>query len=361
MKNVIKIASLALALVFTLNSCKEDTFKITGEIDGASNQSIVLEKSDFYGRWILLDSTKIKDNGQFEIKFPAPGAPDIYRLSLGKGYIYFPIDSTETINVKSSVSEFGRDFTLSGSKKAEQMEEFEKEIHSYQGYNSSDSLSELKKRIFTKYIKDFPGSIVSFYILTKTIDGKPLYSPTDNIDTKYFGAVATGFKSIRPDDPHTALLEQTYLNAKKRKNAESGKFMTLEANEIKVLEIELPDESGKIIKLSDVVGNGKPVAVIFSALTASESPEFNMELAKIYDRYKGNVEFYNVSLDPDQYTWRESAVNIPWITVYAPAQFNSEAARLYNVNQIPTIFVYDRQGELVDRPTTLSDFEKLIK
>lgn len=357
----LKSISIILALFLSLTSCKDKDFKIAGEIEGGANQSIVLEKSDFYGRWLPLDSIKIKDNGSFKFKFPAPGSPEIYRLSLGDGYIYVPIDSTETINVKSTYAGFGREFTLSGSVNAELMENFEKDLQGYKNISSADSLNAFKRTIYSKYMKDHPGSIVTFYILTKIINDKALYNPNDLNDAKYFAAVATGFKSMRPNDPHTELLEQTSLNAMKRRKAETGNITTLEAEEISFLEIELPDETGKNVKLSDVVGKGKNVLLIFSVLTASDSPEFNVQLAKIYNKYKGNIEFYNVAIDPDQYTWRDAAKNLPWITVYDPAQLNSETLRLYNVNNIPTIFVINRQGELVGRPTSLEEFEELMK
>lgn len=214
--------------------------------------------------------------------------------------------------------------------------------------------------VYSKYIKDAPGSIVNFYILTKTVDGKPLYSPSDPQDRKYFGAVATGFKSVRPDDPHTALLENTTLQALRQKSSEEGKYLSIEAEEITLIDIAAQDENGNMVKLSDVAGKGKPVVVIFSALNLPESPELNMALANIYRKHARNVEFYNVSLDEDQYAWREAARNLPWITVYSPGQGASEDAIHYNVYELPAYFIYNSEGELVDRPLTLQQLDKSL-
>lgn len=354
------IKSLLLLIpALAICSCSNNKFKIKGEIYGAEEKSIILEKSDFQGRWLPVDSTHINKNGGFSFSFPSPVAPDIYRLSLNNQYIYIPVDSTETITLTSSYDKFGQDFSLAGSRNAEMMEKFEKQLHAT-NTSHPDSLVAFKRSVFSNYMKDFQGSILSFYILTKTIDGKPLYNPSDKTDSKYFAAVATGFQEKRPDDPHTALLETTALNALRQKNSETGKFKEIEAEEITLIDMDLQDETGKNVKLSDIAGKGKPVVVIFSLLNQPESPELNIALAQIYNKKSGNVEFYNVSLDADQYEWREAAKNLPWVTVYSPGQSSSPEALKYNVFQIPSFFIYNANGELSSRPMTVDELNKSL-
>ena len=358
-KNYSKYLFLLIATIGFLSSCSNHKFKIKGEIYGGEEKSIVLEKSDFQGRWLPVDSTKINRNGGFSFSFPTPLAPDIYRLSLNNQYIYIPVDSTETITVATSYDKFGNDFTLSGSRNAEMMEKFEKELQRVQ-YSNPDSLSAFKRNVFSNYMKDSRGSILSFYILTKTIDGKPLYNPADNEDSKYFGAVATGFKDLKPEDPHTLLLEQTAIQARKQRNSQAGNYRAIEAPEIAMIDMNLQNEKGDYVKLSDVAGHGKPVVVIFSLLNNPEAPQFNIDLAKLYNKMGGKVEFYNVSLDADQYAWREAAANLPWVTVYSPGQSNSKEARQYNVFQVPSFYIYSANGDLQSRPMTLKELEKAL-
>lgn len=350
---------LLFATLPILFSCSNHKFKIKGEIYGAQEKSLVLEKADFQGRWIAVDSTKTNKNGGFSISFPTPPSPDIYRLSLNDKYVYFPVDSTETITLNTSYEKFGRDFSLAGSRNAEMMAEFEKSLMNV-NHSNPDSLANFKRQVYSQYMMDAPGSILSFYILTKTLDGKPLYDPMDRNDRKYFSAVATGYKTLRPDDPHTALLEQTALNALKLHNSEVGKYRQLEAEEISVIDIDLPDENGNNQKLSSFVGKGKPVVVIFSLLNYEDSPELNIQLAQIYNRVKDRVVFYNVSLDADQYAWREAAKNLPWTTVYSPGESSSQDAINYNVFQVPSFYIYNAEGELTSRPMTLEELNKSI-
>ncbi|MCH5239525.1 MAG: DUF4369 domain-containing protein [Muribaculaceae bacterium] len=356
-KKVFKSGVCILSSALMFIACSNNDFHLKGEIYGAEQKTLVLERTGFQGEWIPVDSVKINKNGGFSMKFPSPDSPEIFRLVLNGRYIYIPIDSNETLTISSSFEKFGNDFKLSGSPNAERLEQFEKELQS-QDTSNPDSLIDFKRGIYTKYMKDLPGSIISFYILTKTVDDKPLYNPSNSDDIKYFSAVATGFKTARPEAPQTKLLEQTALNALKIKNKEEGKFRSIEAEEISLIDIDLQNENGQNVKLSDIAGNGKPVVVIFSLLNHQDSPDLNLQLAQIYNKHNGKVEFYNVSLDADQYSWREAARNLPWITVFSPGQDASVDARHYNVFQIPSFFIYDSQGVLTSRPLTLDELDK---
>lgn len=358
-KNCSKFIFPVLIILGFLSSCRNHEFKIKGEVYGAENMTMALEKPDFQGFWQVVDSIHINRNGGFSFTFPTPSSPEIFRLALNDQFIYFPVDSTETITINTSLDKFGQDFSLAGSLNATKLEQFEKELQSIKNTHP-DSLATFKRNVYSNYMKDAPGSILSFYILTKTVDGKPLYDPTDSQDRKYFGAVATGYKTVRPEDPHTAILEQTALNALKLKNKEKGNFLQIEANELVMIDMDLPNEYGENVKLSDVTGHGKSVVVIFSLLNHPDSPQLNIDLANIYERVKNNVEFYHVSLDADQYAWREAAKNLPWITVYSPGQNESAEAIRYNVFQIPSFYIYNREGELTSRPLTIAELNKSL-
>lgn len=358
--NFLATGACALALSAILGSCGEPSFKIKGEISGADNQSLVLEKSDFYGRWVAIDSTRTSSSGSFSISRPAPAAPEIFRLALGDRYIYLPIDSVETVTLTSSLKDYGNEYSLSGTPNAEAMERFEKELMALPADISADSLDSFKRSVYSKYMRDAQGSIVSYYILTKVIGNRPLFDPQGKNDYKYFAAVATGFKELRPGDPRTRLLEKTSMDAIKRRNAERGIRLQVEANEISVIDIDLPDENGKNRKLSDIVGKGKPVVVMFTLLTHPDAPASNIELSKLYNSLGGNAEFYQVSLDPDQYAWRDAARNLPWVTVFDNAGQYSTAARDYNVSDIPTFFVYDSKGELKARAANVQELRRQL-
>jgi alkyl hydroperoxide reductase subunit AhpC len=91
------------------------------------------------------------------------------------------------------------------------------------------------------------------------------------------------------------------------------------------------------------------------------SPTLNIELGETYEKYKNRgLVIYQVSLDSDLHFWRNAAVNIPWVCVRDPQSVYSEAAAMYNVRQLPTLFILDRQGNLVQRVENLEQLEGIL-
>ncbi len=337
-------------------SCSDHEFKVKGKIDGAREQAVIMEKSDFQGRWIVVDSTHISPSGTFSFKAPSPGAPEVYRLSIDGDYIYFPVDSVETVSVKGSVPGLASNYTLAGTEQAEKMAEFDHLLS--RAIATKGDLQSLKRTVFEKYIRDSRGSILSYYVLTKTIDGQPLFDPADREDIKYYAAVATAFKQFKPSDPRARYLEETALRALRDRNAAMGRNNVVEAQELKAIEITLPDTEGRQRKLTESLGRGKPLILVFSLMTDQNSPVINNELRSIQTR---GYDIWQISLDADQYGWREAARNLPWINVLDPAGDRSPAALSYNVSRIPAFFLYDASGELTGRADDIEALRKLAK
>lgn len=349
---------MAVAGVLAMTGCGRDNeFRIEGDVEGAADRSIVLEKADFQGRWTAIDSTRTDKNGKFRIEATAPGAPEIYRLSMDGRFIYLPVDHTDRLTVTSTASNFGSDFSVKGTEQAEQMAQFEKELHALD-FNDASKREEFKKTVFTKYLKEARGSVFSYYVLTKTVDGKPLYDINDMGDLKYYAAVATAFDQYKPEDPHTLLLREASMNAMRKRNTEAGKQRVFEAEETGIIDMTLPDEEGNERKLSDFTGKGKKTVLIVSMMNEAESPAVNKALADVYKR--GGVEFYHVSVDDDQYAWREASRNLPWTTVFDAQGMVSGVLTKYNVTSLPTFFIYDSAGNLTARALTVKELSSKL-
>lgn len=345
------------AMCISVGCNRNPEFKVHGEVEGAEGKTLILEKADFWGRWIALDSTKVSKSGSFSMESAAPASPEIYRLSMDDRFIYFPVDSIETIRIETAADKFGMDYTLSGTPQAELLAKFDKELHAFGDLSTGDAEA-FKKNIYTNYIKESRGSIISYYVLTKIVGGKPLFDPADNSDARYYAAVATQYEQYRPDDPHGKMVQSAAKEAMRRIQSEKGPKYTMEVPEITVIDIELPNEEGNNIKLSEMVGKGKKTVVVFSLMNAPESPSFNRELNSL--RQSKGVDYYHISLDADQYAWREAARNLPWTTVFDAAGMTSSALLDYNVRSIPAFYIYDATGTLVDSAFTLDDLRKKL-
>lgn len=344
----------AVAITLGLAGChRGDRFSIGGEVYGGEGEKIVLEKADFQGNWTVIDSTRISKQGRFGFRGARPAGGEIYRLRMGDGYVYVPIDSTERITVSTRASSFGSGYTLSGSRGAERLMEFEKSLQAFLPHAADpDSAAAFKRRVYTAYIQDAPASVTSYYILTKTLPGgEPLYDMTGGEDTRYLAAVATAYDVYRPQDPHAAMLKHFALENAKRKNSDRGAAREIVAEEIEFPEILLQDEKGKSVSLRQIASNGRPVVVAFSNMTDSEAPTRNRRLNQLYQ--SGRAAIYQVSFDADRYTWREGASNLPWTTVIDPGGQTSDALRDYNIQQLPWYYLIDASGHLVRGGATI--------
>lgn len=351
-------AAASVAAITLAGGCGEKGFKINGELADSDGDKVLLEKADFSGYWTIVDSTRTDSKGNFKFSQPQQSGPEIFRLTLDDKYIYLPVDSTETLTVKSTKDKFGHDFEVAGSEQAARMAQFEKDLIAFVPYiNNTDSLKDFKRRIYNKYMHDSRGNVMSYYILTKTIGNRALFDPATE-DFRYIVAVANNFQQFRPDDAHTPFLLNLARAAQRHHNDQNGIRTVINAEEIKMLEIALNDENGKEKKLSEMVGKGKPVVVAFTLMRDGATPEINRQLAELYNA--GRIDIYNVSPDRDQYGWREAAGNLPWTTVLDPSAGQDKVFTMYNVGQLPTFFIYNANGELTARCMNVKEIKEKL-
>lgn len=348
---------LLIPLLLGAAACHDPSFSIKGEIEGADGKTLMLEKADNAGQWISIDSTRLDSKGKFSFSGHAPAAPEIYRLALDGNYVYFPVDSLDRLTLTAPAARFATDFTLEGSENAVNMAEFEKQLlAAIPNLSIPDSAASFKRRMFSRFLRDARGSVVSYYILTKTVDGKPLFDTAE--DSRYFAAVATSFRQFRPNDPRCGLLERTATEGLRRKAEARGKKRVVAANELGYFPITLPDESGNEIALADLAGKGMPVILVFEDLSDPETAPTTAELKSIAQ--SGRAKIYSVGLDADQLVWRNAARNLPFTTVYANVSKAREICSQYQVGELPTIFVIDPSGSIIGRPADIEALHKLL-
>lgn len=349
----------AAALTACLGACSDSKFRIDGEIAGAPDATVVLERSDFSGRWVAIDSTHTDQSGGFKISLAAPASPEIYRLRVGdNSFAYVPVDSTERISLKASAPSLVG-YTLTGSVAAGQMAAFEAEAATLTA-QTPDSVEHFKRKVYSDIIQPGQANVMSWHVLTKHVGDRPLFDPESDSDAKYYGAVATAYAHYRPNDPRTRLLEAMALDVQRRRADRQGRASIYQATEASMIDIELPDASGRIRKLSDMTSNGRPTVLIFGIMTAENSPAANREIASLYDRFGSKANFYEVCVDADQIGWRNAVKVLPWTVVLDAAGADSRALASYNVDTLPTIFLFNSRGELVSRASSFADASRRL-
>ncbi len=339
---------MMIIAAIVLTACNGNKFHVSGTIEGASDTTIVLEQSS-NGEWFIIDTVKVNKKGEFSIDATAPEVPSIYQLRMGNQAICFPIDSLDNLTINAKLPNFAMDYSLSGSEHAMQVMKIDKEAMRFAGGKGSDAELQTWKDQLARQIVADPSGIVAYYTINKYINGKPLFDPMNDNDLRIIGAVANAFNSFRPEDPRTDYLVNLLLDGQRRRRSMTAPTDTVYADVASIIDVKLQDYTGKEYKLSQVAADHRVVLLDFTAYGTEISPQLNKLLNDIYQSYHSHgLEIYQVSVDPDNVTWREAAKNLPWITVFDPMGINSQTVGAYNVTGIPTTFII-KGGEIVER------------
>ncbi len=379
-KSIRKFILLSVIACGFLTACNNsESFKIEGVLNSAAGDTLYLEHRDLAGL-TLLDSVILKDNGVFKFKQQAPQNPEFYQLRLGRQVVAFAVDSTETLKIKADASDLYSTFVIEDSYTNSQLrvvdnltKKISKEIDNLDkkhtsgilddvGYvNNLDSLLTGYKAEISNLILANPSSAAAYYAVFQKINDYLIFDPYNKKDYSMFGAVATSWNRYFPDTKRTKHLNDftlTALNYRRQLERQEEFFENIPIETGTGLpDIVLPDVSGKNVSLSSL--NGKVVVLEFIVYNADFSPAHNYQLNTIYNRYKSQgLEVYQISLDSDEHFWKTSADNLPWVTVRDGASVNSPLLSRYNVREIPTTFIINREGEIVSRLENISQLSE---
>ncbi len=378
-----KITSAAL-LVLTLGACNNaPQFKVEGNVNDAKGKTLYLEASGIEGIQAI-DSVKLSDNGAFSFKESRPESPEFYRLRIDNKVINFSVDSTETITINAPFADFSMGYTVVGSDNSAKIKELTlKQVElqnkvnsliaamrsnqiSYADYEEqlTDLLKNYKDDIKFNYIFSAPQSAAAYFALFQKLNDYLIFDPLNSKDdVKCFAAVAT---SLNNSYPHAIRSKNLYnIVIKGMKNTRTPKEQVIELSEDQITEagiidINLRDLKGNSRKLSDL--KGKVVLLDFSVYQTQTGAPHNLMLRELYNKYAAQgLEIYQVSLDADEHFWKTSADNLPWICVRDGNGIYSSNASIYNVKQVPTFFLINRNSEMVAREEDINDLDSSIK
>lgn len=359
---------------------QEKRFEIKGEISNADGQTIYLEQAGS-DRITVLDSVKLKGNGKFDFKRPAVTAPEFFTLRLGNQSVTLAVDSSETVTFTAPAAAFATDYTVADSPENEKIKDITRrgsdlrkelaslgEQYTNKSIDANTYTESLRSAIANykdavrNYIYENPRSASAYFTLFQRVNGLLLFDPYDRADYPAYGAVATSWDTYYPEADRSKQLVAITLDALRdyrSKNNANQNPSQIEVREQNQIDIVLPNINGRETKLSDL--KGKVVLLDFTAYQADYSGTYNMQLNKLYEKYKDRgFEIYQVSLDTDDNFWKVTASNLPWITVRDQATVNSAAARSYNVTTLPTAYLIARDGSIIARGSDISNIESQI-
>lgn len=378
-----KITFAALAAL-TITACSSGPeFQVNGDISGADGKMLYLEASGLEGI-APLDSVKLKGEGSFRFKQSRPESPEFYRLRVDNKIINFSVDSIETIQFKAPYADFETTYTVEGSENSNKIKELTLKQSNLQK-NAEELLSALrsnrirhdvfedslatliknyKNDVKVNYIYAAPNTAAAYFALFQKLNDYLIFDPLNNKDdVKCFAAVATSLNNAFPNAVRSKNLYNIVI--KGMKNTRQPQSKTLEIPQDKIVEtgiidIALRDQKGNIRKLTDL--EGKVVLLDFSVFQSPAGAPHNLMLRELYNKYASQgLEIYQVSLDADEHFWKTSAGNLPWVCVRDGNGVYSTNVAVYNVRQVPSIFLINRNNELKLRGEDIKDLEAAVK
>ena len=374
-----KIKYLFFLLLPAIVGCSQQgKFKIEGEVTDAAGKMLYIEQTGLL-KTVALDSVKLKADGAYKFKLASPEYPEFYRLRVEDKVINFAIDSTEHLVIKAGFENFATGYTVEGSEMNLQIKELRQSLSFIQAKANklTPQLSasernalladveadiEKHKEMARKIILTNPRSSAAYFAIYQKIGNTYLFSPYVKADKPYCAAVATAYNAFMPDYIRTKNLYGLVMDAikaeRKAKDSQAWREV-LDNASAGYIDIELPDRSGNVRKLSEL--EGKVVLIDFSAYQMEKSVQYTFELRELYNKYSGRgFEIYQVSLDRSKLLWEESVANIPWVCVRDENGPESVAVSTYNVQSAPTVFLMNRKGEIIARNPDFSTLDASI-
>ena len=352
-------------------------------MSGADGKMLYLEASALEGI-VPLDSVKLEGDGSFHFKQVRPVSPEFYRLRVDDKVINFSVDSTETVLVKAPYTDFATAYTVEGSPNSSKIKDLTlKQMKLQDNVNAllqsvqahkigadvfEDSLASLlknyKDEVKISYIFAAPNTAAAYFALFQKLNNYLIFDPLNNKeDIKCFAAVATSLNNYYPDADRSKNLYNIVIKGMKNTRTPQQKVVEIPEEAISetgIIDINLRDMKGNTRKLSEL--KGKAVIVDFTVYQSAVSATHNYMLRDLYDKYAvQGLEIYQVSLDADEHYWKTTADNLPWICVRDGNGIYSSIAASYNVKNVPSVFLVNKNNELSARGESIKDLEAAVK
>lgn len=371
------VVLVLFALFFSCN--KPNGFVISGKITNAEGKYLYMDELKVASS-VPIDSVKIKDDGSFEFKGKISN-PNFFLLRLNaKNFVTLLVDTTEKISVYGDAANFSRDYIVEGSPGSLLVQELNEHLtqtkhkldsirsrlivfrtnenYRFEKIRWEQELADIKKsqvEYSTNFVQKNPFSMSSVLALYQKFDDSNYVIQ----DLQSLKVAASALNTVFPKSEHVKAL---YANTKslmiQEKNNKLKAFIG--DNGTNFPDITLPDINGKGISLSSL--SGKVVLIQFWSAKDRGSRIQNQALAELYSKYKSKgLDLYQVSIDTDRNAWLEAIAQdgLSWINV---GDMNGSVAAIqaYNVSQIPSNYILDKERRIVAKNLQGPDLDKAV-
>lgn len=362
-----KLFVMGLAALMAASCTKSNTAVVDAHIEGADNKLVMVAQLSV-NQMKLVDTVRTDSKGTFKSEFAvSEETPNFYYIAYnGRRLASLVLKSGDKVKVTADT--LGQNVTIEGSEESVLMQKYETGLTSAIAQFEATS-SELGKamaarddaavqnlnaqlsRLYVKYKQDMIKSIMQNpyafanvqALYQSLMPGLPIFGGEN--DHFLFQRVHDSLQTLYPNSVYVKSLQEQIKAAQDLKLLASR---IENADETSFPNISLPDINAKNVDLSSL--EGRPFILMFWTVADPNQKMFNNDLMEIYNKYKSaGLEIYQVSIDTDKTAWATAVKeqNLPWISVCDGKGAASIAVATYNVTAIPSMFVFNRKGDIV--------------
>ena len=362
--------SLPVFVALTTMCGSRNEARIDLTVKGAPDSTMVVVSRLALNEMQVLDTVYTIGEGAECRVTVNPGSPEFIYLTYGNdGSVSLLLQDMDRVRVSAGWSDTS-DVSVDGSEESVLMQEVDRgirafnykfdslftEMSSADAEGDVDRSSALRRELGLLYVRRKQDAL--HYVLQhqRSMTVIPvLYQVAPNgqwifseaTDALVMEQVYDTLHSIYPVSPYLAALAD---EVQSRRNAMNMGNILSDAEEVDFPEIVLADVNGEERSLTSL--KGKVIVLYFWDPSVVEQRIFNVGLKEVYESYGSRgFEIYQVALTPDKTAWamQVKEQELPWISVCDPSGASSTAAMMYNVSQLPAMFIISRDGEITAR------------
>ncbi len=374
--------SWLLPLLLLLSCSRGEKVEITGFIENADKGMIYLDEQGI-GEIRQIDSVRLKKDGSFKLKDRIEN-PTFYNLHTGNQQI-IPLLLTPgtSAELQADMQDFINGYEIYGSEESlyilemnrtlavtkRQVDSIRKVLQENPDADeeltrelatSYDEIIEGQRRYSIQFILEHISSMASIYALYQKINDNN-FVLNENRDIQLVKITGESLDTIWPGSEHVQALKRDAANLEENLYSQRWR-QVVETVESTFPEIRLPDPNGDTIALSSL--KGKVILLSFWASWDQASVSHNIPLKGIYNAYHSRgLEIYQVSFDNEREAWVNAIQfdELPWVNVSELSYPESSVAHIFNLEELPVVFLIDRKGEIVGKNFNRIDLDRNIQ
>lgn len=355
---------LITALIATFG--KRDEARVSLTVKGAPDSTEVIVSRLALNQMQVLD-TLYTSKEKVSAEVPVyPGSPEFVYLTYGNGgSAALLLHNRDRVTVSADMT--GTDVRIEGSEESVLMQKVDSDIRAFNAAfdsltyelaavgedGSQEEIARLKREMGALYVKCKQEAVK--YVVThsksltivpvlyqKTSGGLPIFAQAT--DAIIMERAYDSLRTVYPSSPYIVSLAD---EVSARRNALEIQNRMASAEEVDFPEIVLNDVNGQQQSLTALKGN--VVVLMFWDAANVQQRVYNTDLKILYEKYHSRgLEVYQVGLNSDKTAWalQVKEQELPWISVCDPAAGASVGAMVYNVSQLPAMYLISRQGSI---------------